>query len=134
MIIKEIESITELNGFYRCNIKIKRWSINFTDKTKMVVKGIIPFEIADSAGMMAQIFKNGKSKTVLFGRPENGSSIALRDCYEWSKILGFERYPKAWAEKCHLKPGGRILDERKPGKPVALSVTNKGDILSPLFY
>lgn len=123
--IKQIESTKQLRG-------ASRWKINFTDgKKPMIVKGTIPFKIDDCIGMMVQIFKKRKYKKVLFGWPKRKNSITLKECHEWSQMFGFNVDRLSHGTHLWLSSGDRIVDKRKPGEPVDIIVTTKGDILSP---
>ena len=125
IVIRQIKNITQLK-------KDDRWSINFTDGSNIVIKNpVFPFKLIDAQGMLAQSIQNNELGKVLFGWPKDEKSIALHECYEWSKEFDFDQVNSSWQHYFRFNLTGKVVDKRKPGKPIILKINNQGDIISP---
>ncbi|MDD5153020.1 MAG: hypothetical protein PHS95_03510 [Candidatus Pacebacteria bacterium] len=123
--IKRIENITKKDGN-------TDWSVNFTNGEHLHVRtGWFPFNAANSHGMMVHLFRGCKNDLVaLFGWAVGDNSIALKDCYRWSKRFGFKRglvdWRKYWSGRTE-----EVVDMRNPGESIALKIDDNGGILPP---
>lgn len=124
--------IKQIKNIIKKEEKENKWSVNFTDGTYLILKKVnFPFRLSTSQGMVVEFFFVNKTKKALFGWPEKDDSIALKDCYEWSERHGFDQLTTYWKTYFQFITITKVIDKRKPGKPVSLKVNKEGDIMSP---
>jgi hypothetical protein len=123
IVVRQIKNITQLK-------KGDRWSINFTDGSNIVVKNpTFPFKIVGIQGMLVQSLQCDGLKKALFGYPKSEKSIALQDCYEWSREFDFDQIHSSWQDYFRFNLTGEVIDKRRPGKPIILKINDQGDII-----
>lgn len=124
--------IKQIKNIIKKEEKTNKWSVNFTDGTYLILKNVnFPFRPLTSQGMIVEFFRVNRTKKALFGWPEKDNSIVLKDCYEWSERHGFEQITTYWRNYFNFVIITKVVDKRKPGKPILLKVNKEGDIISP---
>jgi len=124
--------IKQIKNIIKKGDRVNKWSINFTDGSYLIVKNVdFPFRPLTSQGMLVEFFFVNRTKKALFGWPEKDNSIALKDCYEWSKEHSFDQLNTYWRSYFQFAIITKVVDNRKPGKSIFLKVNKEGDIISP---
>jgi len=106
----------------------------FTDGSELVARwAVLPFYVDEKT--VVQLFTvDGIAEKALFGLPERTDSISLKLCFEWNRKSGFrQNYFIHWRDYFSQSGIKNIIDKREPGKPIAICVNKRGDIISSQF-